>query len=304
MQAPALIRALRPHQWSKNVFVLAALGFAAGDKLRSGGAVGFEEALNTIWAFFAFSLGSSAIYLFNDILDVESDRAHPEKCRRPIAAGELSIPSAYVASVVCAVVALTLSLLANDGGPDVFYVVGGYMVMNLAYSLKLKRMVLLDVFCIATGFLLRVEAGGLASGTEISHWLLLCTLFLALFLGFAKRRAEIALLGDEKGNHRAILEKYTVGFLDQMMSVLSACTIICYTMYTVDPDTMAKLGEDNHMLWSVPFVVFGVTRYMYMVAKDRAGGSPTKMFLGSDPLFLLNSLAWLAVVVSVVAFGF
>ena len=194
MNPIALIRAMRPHQWSKNVFVLAALGFAWGDRQLADYHV--EEHLPyVLFALAAFCLGSSAIYLVNDVMDVENDRQHPEKKNRPIAAGEVSVSAAIVASLVCAASAIALALAAGDGGVGVAVVVGAYMAMNLAYSIKLKHVVLVDAFCIAGGFLFRVKAGGIAAQADVSHWLALCTLFLALFLALNKRRAEITKLG-------------------------------------------------------------------------------------------------------------
>lgn len=300
MALPAPIRALRPQQWSKNIFVLAALAFAYGDR-RAGAQMDAADLGHTLWAFAAFCLGSSAIYLVNDVMDVESDRAHPTKRHRPIASGELSVPTAKLLALGCAVGALLAALAAGSFGMAVCWIVLGYMAMNLAYSVKLKHVLLVDAFCIATGFLLRVLAGGRASGAEISHWLLLCTLFLALFLALNKRRAEIALLGDDKRSHRAILDEYTTGFLDQMTAVLAACTIICYAMYTVDEETLAKFGSDS-LVWTVPFVVFGVGRYMYIVDARGSGGSPTRILLGGDGPFLANALLWLVVVAGVVVF--
>ena len=300
MNPVALLRALRPHQWSKNLFVLAALVFAHGDRSSD---VGSEALTPTLWAFVAFCLAASAIYLLNDVLDVEKDRRHPEKKNRPIASGELSVPVALVASAGLAVGSLALGLFIGGDPIPVAAILGGYMALNVAYGIKLKHVVLLDAFCIATGFLMRVVAGGAAAGAEISHWLLLCTLFLALFLGLEKRRAEIDLLGEEGADHRSTLGQYTIGFLDQMVTVLAACTILCYAMYTVDDQTTAKFGAGNKLVWSVPFVAFGVGRYMYLVQTGKGGGSPTKVFLGGDPLFLLNSLAWAGVIVAVVVSG-
>jgi 4-hydroxybenzoate polyprenyltransferase len=174
------------------------------------------------------------------------------------------------------------------------------MVLNLAYSLKLKHIVIVDAFCIAAGFLFRVKAGGISAGAQISHWLMLCTLFLALFLALCKRRAETDLLGDDRGEHRAILVEYTTGFLDQMVTVLAACTILTYTMYTVSEETAAKFGRDHNMVWTVPFVVFGLARYMLLVQTQKGGGSPTRVLLGGDALFLVNSLGWVATLAWVV----
>jgi 4-hydroxybenzoate polyprenyltransferase len=175
------------------------------------------------------------------------------------------------------------------------------VTINLAYSYGLKHVALVDAFCIASGFLLRVVAGGSAAGIHISHWLLLCTLFLALFLALNKRRGEITLLGDGRGEHRAILEQYTLGFLDQMVTVLAACTIVCYTMYTVDDVTAAKFGEGNRLIWTVPFVVFGVGRYMLLAQTGHSTGNPTRVFLGGDTIFALNTLAWFGMVGAVLA---
>lgn len=299
MSIPAPVRALRPHQWSKNLFVLAALAFAYGDR-RAGAGPDADDLTRTLLAVAAFCLGSSAIYLVNDIMDVESDRMHPTKRRRPIAAGEISVPAAIAMSVGCAAGALAFAWFAGAGELGVVGIVGAYMTLNLAYSVKLKQVLLVDAFCIATGFLFRVQGGGLAAGAVVSHWLLLCTLFLALFLALNKRRAEIALLGDDRASHRAILREYTPGFLDQIVSVLAACTILCYAMYTVDEETTAKFGEDNLLLWTVPFVVFGVGRYLYIVDAHRGGGSPTKILLGGDRPFLVNGLLWCAAVAAIV----
>lgn len=295
MNVLALLRALRPQQWSKNVFVLAALAFAWGDRTLVP-PVGDAEALRVLCAFAAFCCAASAIYLVNDVLDAEQDRLHPEKRTRPIASGELAVPVALGAALALVCGAGLLARRASAGGWDVAWVVGSYTLMNLAYSLKLKQVALLDVFCIALGFLLRVIAGGLASGAPVSHWLLLCTLFLALFLALNKRRAELALLGADGANHRAALGAYTLGFLDQMVTVLAAATLVCYALYTVDPATSAKFGGHARLLWTVPCVVFGLGRYMLLVQSGRAGGNPTRMFLGSDPLFLANTLLWGALV--------
>jgi 4-hydroxybenzoate polyprenyltransferase len=300
MRLPPLLRALRPHQWSKNVFVLAAIGFALGDRTLDLSA-SMSVVLPVVYAFGAFCLAASTIYLINDIRDVESDRVHPEKRLRPIAAGELSVPLARLAAVVCGAGAVGLATLAGGAPIPVLAVIAAYVTINLAYSYGLKHVALVDAFCIASGFLLRVVAGGSAAGIHISHWLLLCTLFLALFLALNKRRGEITLLGDGRGEHRAILEQYTLGFLDQMVTVLAACTIVCYTMYTVDDVTAAKFGEGNRLIWTVPFVVFGVGRYMLLAQTGHSTGNPTRVFLGGDTIFALNTLAWFGMVGAVLA---
>ena len=178
-----------------------------------------------------------------------------------------------------------------------------YAVINLGYSFRLKHVVLVDAFCIAIGFLPRVEAGGRAAQVEISHWAYLCMLFLALFLALNKRRAEVLQVGEGVGETRQSLREYSVGFLDQMVSMLAACTIVCYTMYTVDVETSAKFGEDNHLVWSVPFVVFGLARYLHLVNTQKGGGSPTRVLLGGDLLFVANALAWVVVVAGMIFGG-
>jgi 4-hydroxybenzoate polyprenyltransferase len=292
MNPLALLRALRPHQWVKNVFVLAALVFALGE-LGPEAPSAAEKFSRVLLAAAAFCLGASAIYLVNDIADVESDRQHPTKCKRPIAAGEVSIPQALVMSVVCVLGALALAHLATpEGGDSVVVVVGTYMVSNLLYSMKLKHIAIVDAFLIALGFMLRVTAGAYAAEAPISHWLLLSTLFLALFLAFCKRRAEMDLLGTDAATHRKNLDQYTPEFLDLTMSVLAGCAIITYAMYTVDEDTATKFGADNKLVWTVPFVVFGLFRYILMVTRKEAGGSPTRVLLGGDAIFVINGLLW------------
>jgi 4-hydroxybenzoate polyprenyltransferase len=296
MSPKALIVALRPHQWVKNLFVFAALVFARGAQgtLFEGR---MDDLRRTLYAFAAFCLGSSAIYLVNDVLDRESDRNHPTKCRRPIASGAVGVPLALGMSLACFVGALLLALEAEGEPFPVWPVVLGYMCMNFAYSIKLKHVVIVDSFCIAAGFLLRVIAGGLAAPAVVSHWLLLCTMFLALFLALCKRRAETDLLGETRHEHRAILREYNTAFLDQMVTILAACTIVTYTMYTVADETALKFGKHQHVIqWTVPFVVFGLARYLLLVQTQRGGGSPTRVLLGGDMPFLVNALGWTALV--------
>jgi len=284
---------MRPHQWSKNVFVLAALVFAAADR-RVGQEITLARALAVLAAFVAFALASSAIYLWNDVVDVERDRAHPEKRLRPVASGELSTRAATGAAVVLFALALVLAY-AQAGGMRAAVILLAYGAINAAYALALKRIVLVDAFCIAAGFLLRLSAGGVAAGVEISHWAILCTLFLALFLALNKRRAELSNLGDGSVHTRPSLQSYSLAFLDQMVSVLAACTIVAYTMYTVDPDTVAKFGAGRELFWSVPCVAFGLGRYMVLVQNGR-GENPARILLGGDGWFLTNTVVWAAVI--------
>lgn len=296
MKPLALLRSLRPHQWVKNVFVLAALVFALGE-LGPDAPTQTERIVRVLYAAAAFCLGASAIYLINDIVDVEEDRRHPEKCKRPIAAGEVTKLQAGMACAVCVAGALQLASLASPpGGQSVVLVVGGYMISNLLYSLKLKQVAIVDAFIIALGFMLRVIAGAYAADARVSHWILLSTLFLALFLAFCKRRAEMDLLGTEAVSHRKNLGQYTPEFLEQATSVLAACAILTYAMYTVDAETVAKFSQGERLVWTVPFVVFGLFRYLLLVQRKEAGGSPTKVLLGGDFVFVGNAAAWGAVV--------
>jgi 4-hydroxybenzoate polyprenyltransferase len=302
MQPLALLRALRPHQWTKNLFVLAAVVFARGDRSVPK-PDDWGDLVRSLYAFGAFCLAASAVYLLNDVIDVESDRVHPEKRNRPIARGAVGVPLALGTSAACVAAACGLALMAAGEPRSVLWYVGAYLLTNLVYTLKVKHVVLLDVFFIAVGFLIRVEAGGAAAHYEVSHWLLLCTLFLALFLALCKRRAEIDLLGDERGAHRANLAEYTVGFLDQATTLLAAVTIVCYTMYTVSDATAAKFGSDLGLVKTVPCVVFGMARYLMLVSTRRGGGSPARVLLGGDALFVGNAVAWLALVLFVLYGG-
>lgn len=304
MSPIALVKALRPHQWVKNVVVPAALVFRLAERVRSGGSLAdmTDQIWNVVLATAAFCLASSAIYLVNDVMDVESDRQHPTKRNRPIAAGAVPIPAAIATSVACVAGSLALGWASSTPTGNVAGVVGAYMIMNLLYSVRLKHVVIVDAFVIAAGFLLRVLAGGVAANAPLSQWLVLCMLFLALFLALCKRRAEIDLLGEERGSHRKILLEYTPAFLDQVVVVLAACTIVNYTMYTVSPDTEAKFGEGHGLVYTVPFVVFGLFRYLLLVQTRRGGGSPTRVLLGGDPTFVVNCLAYVATVL-VLLFG-
>jgi 4-hydroxybenzoate polyprenyltransferase len=278
---------MRPYQWVKNVFVFAALVFAKrlGD---------LEAVTLTLCAFGAFCALASAVYLGNDLADRERDRAHPEKRHRPIASGAVSAGLASVGMAVLVALGIGLSAIVAWSHPWFAICPVAYIANNLLYTLRLKHVVLLDAFSIAAGFVLRVYAGGVAIGAPISEWLLLCTLFVSLFLGFCKRRAELSLLGESSHGHRAALAEYSELFLDQMIGLLGACTILAYAMYTVDVHTKQHVARGLH--WTVPFVIYGVCRYLYLVHRRAAGGNPTKAML-KDGWFLANGLAWTALVV-------
>ncbi len=277
-----MILALRPKQALKNLFVFAALVFAGHltDPVK-----GPRNFALTVVAFFLFTLVAGSVYLLNDILDVEQDRAHPEKRRRPIASGLLPVSFAWVMMVIIAVVSLGLSLWVDL---SFGIVVSTYFVMQIAYCFALKKMVLLDVFTIAAGFVLRTVAGAMIIHVHISQWLLLCTLQLALFLGFGKRRQELVILGEGAGKHRAILNEYSLPFLDQMINIVAGVTIVCYSVYTIESDT-AKLHP--HLWITVPFVLYGVCRYLYLVYQRGWGGAPDEA-LRKDRMLQIAIVLW------------
>lgn len=262
-----LLRAMRLHQWVKNGFVLAPLIFAR--RLTDPTSLG-AAAL----AFAGFCAVASGIYLINDIADIDRDRVHPSKRLRPIASGALSKRAALVAAAALLPLGIWLAKLANDGTATVVLV---YAAVNLAYSLRLKHIALLDVFIIALGFLLRVVAGALSVDAGVSPWLLICTFFVALFMAFGKRRAELEELGEGALDHRQALGAYNLAFLDKALGALMAMTVMSYALYTIDRDVIARLGTDA-LVVTVPLVLFGVLRYLYQVHRGE-GGSPTLLVL-------------------------
>ena len=268
----------------KNLFVFVPLVFA--HRLDR-----FDLALRSLAAFAAFCAAASAIYLLNDLRDRDADRLHPVKRRRPIAAGSLGTPVAAAASAVLATGAMTLAWTLGRGFS---LCLGIYLALNVLYSLGLKRLVILDVMTIALGFVLRVEAGAQAISVEVSSWLLLCTIFVALFLGFAKRRHELAHQLASSGETRAVLEHYSLTFVDQMINVVTASTVVAYALYSVDPATAARLGT-GHLVVTVPMVLFGIFRFLFLLYQKADLVSPTEAIL-RDPPFLVNLVLWGATV--------
>jgi len=269
---------MRPHQWTKNLAVFAALVFAQklgirGDELAA--------TLSAVAAFFLFCAASSATYLLNDVCDVERDRRHPRKCRRPIASGELSVKTALIASAILAAVAVGGGLALR---PMFGATVAAYLALQLGYSLVLKHAVILDVLCIAASFVLRADAGAVAIDVTFSSWLMICAGLLALFLALAKRRHEIAKV-DDAVNHRRSLAEYTPQMLDQMISAVTGATLVAYCIYTVSPATTAKFGTDG-LKYTIPFVLYGLFRYLYLVYSKDGGGSPSRHLLTDKPLLV------------------
>jgi 4-hydroxybenzoate polyprenyltransferase len=279
---------MRPKQWPKNLFVLAPLVF--GRQLHDRQAL--TEAL---LALVAFCLASSAVYLINDIKDREEDRRHPLKRLRPLAAGTLGVPAAVVATIVLAGGAIGLAV----GLGTVFtLLLAGYIVENILYTGGLKHVVILDVMCISFGFVLRVLAGAAATRIQVSSWLLLCTIFLSLFLAFSKRRHEITLLAEGATSQRRVLEQYSVAFLDQMINVVTASAVVSYALYAVAPETVEKY-HTQHLVYTIPMVLFGIFRYLYLMYQQPGERNPTEAILG-DPPFLINMVLWGLAVVLIV----
>jgi len=283
--ALSLLLALRPNQWTKNLLVFAGLLF--GLRLFDPGAVADAMA-----AFAIFCGLSSVIYLVNDIFDRESDRAHPLKASRPIASGALPVAAAIMAAVVIGAASLTASAAL---GRSFLAVAIGYVVLQTLYSAVLKHMVILDVLTIALGFVLRAVAGAVAVNVEIGRWLLVCTILLALFIALAKRRHEITMLAGGAADHRPILGEYSPYLLDQMIAVVTASTLIAYIVYTVSPETQEKFGTAWLGL-TVPFPLYGIFRYLYLVHRRDGGGSPADLLLNDRPLLVCVALWTLAVV--------
>lgn len=294
-----LIRLMRPHQWVKNGFVFVGLLFGHAWELGE-----FEALLGgAIAAFLAFCLLSSAVYIGNDLSDREQDRLHPEKRRRPLASGEVDARHALILAAACLLgaAALVFGVLAPLGlpGSQAPWIFVCYLLMNIGYSAGLKHVVVLDVFIIAAGFMLRILAGTLGLGIAPSHWLLVCGLMLTLFLGFAKRRAEINVLMEEGGTHRRVLDQYTPAMLDQFITLAAGATVISYSLYTVSEETIALHGTP-WLILTVPCVAYGLLRYLYRLHRAGGGGDPAREFL-TDPHLLGVFALWLGLVLWLLA---
>jgi 4-hydroxybenzoate polyprenyltransferase len=284
--ASSLLLSLRPAQWSKNLIVFAGLLF--GMRLLDFGAV-----LTALAAFGVFCALSGVVYLVNDVVDRDSDRVHPLKSKRPIASGAVPVPVAIAAAVTIGATALGGAYLIAPGFAGVGAV---YLALQILYSFAFKHMVILDVLTIAIGFVLRAAGGALAVRVEISHWLLVCTILLALFMALAKRRHEIVLLAGGAMNHRPILGEYSAYLLDQMIGVVTASTLISYIFYTISPETQAKFGTAWLGL-TIPFPLYGIFRYLYLVHQREGGGSPADLLLSDRPLLACVALWALTVAV-------
>jgi len=270
----ALVKAMRPRQWVKNGVIFAALIFDQQMTPDNMPAI-----LRTAAGFIIFCLLSGIVYIINDIADVEADRQHPEKRNRPIASGRLPVPIARAYAIAAIIVIFPISILLS---PQFAAIALTYLLLNLAYSFKIKHIPLLDVFTIALGFLLRVAAGVvLIEVARFSPWLYVVTTLGSLYLGFGKRRAELALLADGANAHRRVLDGYTLPLLDQLITIVSATTIIAYSLYTF---SAPNLPENHVMMLTIPFVIYGIFRYLWLIQVKHSGGAPEDVLLSDRPL--------------------
>ena len=284
----SLLVSLRPGQWTKNLIVFAGLVFSL--KLFEPPAI-----LTAIEAFVIFCALSGLVYLINDVMDRESDRRHPTKCRRPIAAGDLPVSVALSAAGIIGAIALSAAFML---GFRFGVVAAGYVALQALYSGPLKHIVIIDVLAIAIGFVMRAVAGAVVLDVVISHWLFVCTILLALFIALAKRRHELMLLADEATSHRPILGEYSAYLLDQMIAVVTASTLIAYIFYTISPETEQKFGT-TWLGLTIPFPLYGIFRYLYLVHRREGGGSPADLLLNDRPLLACVTF-WVVAVVLII----
>ncbi|HEX6125580.1 MAG TPA: decaprenyl-phosphate phosphoribosyltransferase [Pyrinomonadaceae bacterium] len=283
-----LLTVIRPHQWVKNLFVLAPLLF--GRRLTDVTALA-----DATLGFAAFCLLSSAVYIFNDWWDAEDDKAHPEKRNRPLSSGALSASLALSVGALLVISGIGVGLIVGQGFAAICVL---YAVLMVAYCIWLKRAIVLDAMTIASGFVLRVLAGAVAVGVSATHWLIACTFLLALFLAFSKRRQELLTLEDGATDHREVLSHYTVRYLDSVINIVIGASIVCYALYTVAPETVARFGTDA-LVYGTGFVLYGMLRYLALINDPSKGGNPSKLLLTDLPL-LLTLAGWAAYNISVI----
>lgn len=275
-----IIRLIRPHQWVKNGFVFVGIVF--GRSFTDSDLV-----MQAIFAAIAFSLVSSGVYVLNDLRDIEQDRLHPRKRNRPLASGRMKPSFAFLVIVLMMGPGLTLAYLVS---PLVLLLIGIYVMMNMGYSFGLKHVVILDVFIISFGFMLRILTGTLGIGIAPSHWLLFCGLMLTLFLGFSKRRAELYVQAEDKKDTRRVLEHYNPLLLDLFIGICLSCVVMSYSLYTVSSDTMTKHGT-QYLIYTIPFVLYACFRYMYLLHMQ-GGGEDTARDLVRDPHIIVTVFLW------------
>lgn len=284
MDFKGIIQLMRPKQWTKNFFVFAAITF-------SGNFLKLDILTTNILTFILFCITSSSIYILNDIVDIEKDRCHPDKKNRPLPSGRVSKNTAFFLDVF--LISIVIYFAYTFLNIKILGILGLYIVTNIFYSFKLKNIVIVDVMIITFGFVLRVESGSLATGVRVSPWLFLCTILLSLFLALNKRKSEIITLKDNSGAHRKILEEYSVEMIDKMLTIVTPSILMAYCLYTFS-STQSKT-----MIFTIPFVLYGIFRYEYLVDKKNVGGKPEDVF-GKDIPFLINILLWIISVILII----
>ena len=282
---------LRPRQWIKNLLIFMPLVF--GKKLFV-----YPENLCVAAGFVIFSLVASSVYLVNDLWDLELDKSHRTKRLRPIPSGKIGAGTAASAAAVLAAVSVGAAYFLE---PRLALVILVYLALNLIYTRRLKHIVIIDVFCLAAFFLIRIVAGTVLADVAYSHWMLFMVVLLALFLGFNKRRQELRASRSEAGEQRSVLRQYGLYFIDQMISVLTSSVVIVYMLYTIDSKTVGEVGS-NHLIYTIPFVYYGIFRYLYLVHKRHYGEDPTSVVY-TDRMIQLNLLVWMAACVAVIYYG-
>lgn len=287
MMMRAIITLMRPEQWVKNLIVFGALIFARRF-------TNSPDVLHSLLAFGVLCLLSSAVYIVNDIHDREQDSLHPTKKSRPLASGTLSPVTARILAVTLILSGMGASLLLPR---EFLYIVMIFVAFNILYTALLKSIVIIDVMSIAVSFVLRAVAGSYAISVETSPWLVACTFLLALFLGFGKRRHELIILKDQAVEHRVSLKQYSPYFLDQLIGVVTASTVVAYTFYTLSPEIQEKLGV-QHLELTIPFVLYGIFRYLYLIHQEERGGSPAQLLLTDMPI-LINIVLWFLSVMAI-----
>ena len=285
MKLSLIIESMRPWQWFKNSLLFIALIFS--ENLFDPNAAG-----KVTLAFVIFCMISGSIYIINDIADKERDRIHPLKSQRPVASGRLSAANAWTAVAVLTVTSLFFAFLINL---NFGFITAGYFFLFVLYSSFLKTIVIVDILTLASGFVIRAAAGGLLINVEISSWLLLCTMLLALFMVIGKRRHEIMILGEKAVPHRAVLLEYSNIFMDQMIAIVTASTLIAYCFYTISEETVSKFGTSD-LKYTIPFVHYGIFRYLYLIYRKDAGGTPVKDIFRDIPT-IINLFLWIVAVI-------
>jgi 4-hydroxybenzoate polyprenyltransferase len=286
----AVLASVRPRQWVKNLFVFAGVIFS--HKLFT------TDVWRALAAFAVFCALAGVVYLLNDVADRERDRAHPVKRFRPVASGALSVPAALAAAIVVAACALGAAAALGRAFLLTSLV---YVFLLVLYSVWLKHVVIVDVLTVAAGFVLRAVGGAVAVEVEISGWLLICTILIALFLALGKRRHEYLTLDAEAPRHRPILAEYSAALLDQMIAVVTASTVTAYALYTMSPETVAKF-ETRLLPATLPFVLYGIFRYLYLLYRRQLGGNPSELFL-NDRALIINAVLWIVAVVAIIYGG-